>query len=49
MRLGARLMGSEPTLALISQRCLPAKFLEIELRYQYPQLRGALENLCGKK
>ena len=49
VRLGARLMGSEPTLALISQRCLPAKFLEIELRYQYPQLRAALENLCGKK
>ena len=49
VQLGARLMGSEPTLALISQRCLPAKFLEIELRYRFPQLRGALENLCGKK
>jgi uncharacterized protein (TIGR01777 family) len=49
VHLGARLMGSEPTLALISQRCTPAKFLEMELRYQFPELAGALENLCAKK
>ena len=47
--LGARLMESEPTLALISQRCTPAKFLELELRYQFPQLHRALENLCRKQ
>jgi uncharacterized protein (TIGR01777 family) len=49
VHLGARLMGSEPTLALLSQRCIPAKFLELELRYQFPELRGALTDLCGKK
>jgi hypothetical protein len=45
VRLGARLMQSEPSLALASQRCTPAKFLELDFAYQFPHLRGALENL----
>ena len=49
VRLGAWLMGSEPTLALASSRCIPAKFLELEFPFQFPHLRAALENLCREK
>ncbi|HEY5345112.1 MAG TPA: TIGR01777 family oxidoreductase [Verrucomicrobiae bacterium] len=49
MRIGARLMKSEASLALVSQRCAPEKFLEVEFPFQFPQLRGALENLCRGK
>jgi uncharacterized protein (TIGR01777 family) len=46
VRLGARLMGSEPSLALTSQRCAPKRFLEAGFEYEFPELRPALENLC---
>ncbi|MEI7534876.1 MAG: TIGR01777 family oxidoreductase [Verrucomicrobiae bacterium] len=46
VRLGSWLMQSEPTLALVSQRCVPAKFLEADFPFQFPQLTAALENLC---
>ena len=49
VRFGAWLMKSEPSLALISQRCAPKKLLEIEFQFKFPQLRGALENLCREK
>jgi uncharacterized protein (TIGR01777 family) len=48
VRLGSWVMQSEATLALVSQRCVPAKFLEANFPYQFPQLRAALENLCGR-
>ncbi len=48
VRLGARLRGSEASLALVSQRCVPRRFLDMKFSYQFPQLRGALENLCGR-
>ncbi len=47
VRLGARLMKSEPSLALVSQRCEPGKFLEVEFPFQFPGLRPALENLVS--
>jgi len=49
VRLGARLMRTEPSLALVSQRCVPEKFLELEFPYQFPQLRAALADLCREK
>jgi len=49
VRLGSWLMKSEPSLALVSQLCLPEKFLEMEFRFQFPHLRDALENLCEKE
>ena len=49
VRLGARLMQSEPSLALAGQRCVPEKFLEVEFPFQFPHLRAALENLCREK
>jgi len=45
VRLGARLMKSEPSLALAGQRCVPGKFLEVEFPFQFSHLRAALENL----
>jgi uncharacterized protein len=47
VRLGARLMDSEPSLALVSQRCAPKRFLEADFKFQFFGLRAALENLCG--
>jgi uncharacterized protein len=45
VRLGARLMGSEPSLALIGQRCAPKNFLEAGFEFQFSELRPALKNL----
>ena len=47
VRLGARLMKSEPSLALASQRCVPGRFLEAGFAFQFPQLAGALADLCA--
>jgi len=49
VKLGAKLMGSEPSLALISQQCVPKRITEAGFEFQFPQLRGALENLCAKQ
>ena len=49
VRFGSWLMKSEPSLALVSQRCSPEKFLEVEFPFQFPQLRPALENLCREE
>ena len=46
VRLGSWLMQSESTLALVSQRCVPAKFLKGEFQFQFPQLDTTLKNLC---
>ena len=46
VRLGARWMGSEPSLALVSQCCAPMRFLEAGFEYQFQRLRPALEDLC---
>jgi len=47
VRLGARWMHSEPSLALVSQCCAPIRFLEAGFEYHFPRLRPALEDLCG--
>ena len=49
VRLGARFMGSEPSLALISQRCLPARLEQAKFLFRFPELPAALQDLCGKK
>ena len=48
VRLGARLMGSEPSLALTSQRCAPKRFAAAGFEFQFPELASALEDLCRK-
>ena len=47
VKFGARLMGSEPSLALAGCRCAPVKTLEAGFKFRFPSLRDALENLYG--
>ena len=50
VKFGARLMGSEPSLALISQRCSSRKFVKAAVKagfqFQFPALAPALRDLC---
>lgn len=45
VKIGSHLMGSEPSLALASQRCVPQRFLEAGFKFQFADLRSALQNL----
>jgi uncharacterized protein len=45
VKFGARLLGSEPSLALISQRCEPKYFLQTGFQFQFSSLPAALKNL----
>jgi hypothetical protein len=47
VRIGARLMGTEGSLALISQRCVPARFQAAGFPFRFAELRLALEDLLG--
>jgi hypothetical protein len=47
VRLGVRLMGSEASLALVSQRCVPKKFLDSGFQFRFTEVAKALEDLCG--
>ncbi|HEX8897071.1 MAG TPA: TIGR01777 family oxidoreductase [Chthoniobacterales bacterium] len=42
---GAFLMRTEPTLALTGRRCRPKRFLESGFHFEFPELRGALDDL----
>lgn len=48
VKIGARLMRGEPSLALTSHRCSPARFAEAGFKFQFPDLASALRNLCRK-
>jgi uncharacterized protein (TIGR01777 family) len=48
VKLGARLMGSEASLALMGQRCVPKRFLAAGFQYRFADLPKALTDLCGK-
>jgi len=45
VRIGARLMKTEPSFALASCRCAPKKFLEAGFQFQFSNLRPALEDI----
>lgn len=45
VRLGARLLRTEPELALSGRRCVPRRFLEAGFRFDYPDLDWALRSL----
>lgn len=47
VKLGSRLMGTEPSLALGGCRVAPKRFLEAGFKFQFPELSGALRNLFG--
>ena len=44
-RTGSWLMGTEASLALVSQRCVPKRFLEKNFEFELPNLREALANI----
>jgi len=44
-RIGSWLMGTEVSLALVSQRCVPKRFLENGFNFEFPTLREALTNI----
>jgi len=44
-RIGSWLMGTEANLALVSQRCIPKRFLEKGFSFRFPELRSALANV----
>jgi uncharacterized protein (TIGR01777 family) len=46
VKLGAQLMGTEGSLALMSQRCSAKKILETGFRFQFSELAPALGDLC---
>lgn len=45
VRLGASLIGTEPSLALTSQRATPKHFLETGFQFDFTELRAALNNI----
>jgi uncharacterized protein (TIGR01777 family) len=45
VEFGAFLMRTEASLALTGRRCVPARFLEGGFRFQFPELRPALNDL----
>ncbi len=47
VKLGARLMNSEPSLALDGCRAAPGRFLEAGFQFQFQELQAALRNLHG--
>ncbi len=49
IKLGARLMRGEGSLALVSQRCVPRRFVEAGYQFQFGDLNVALRDLCRKR
>jgi uncharacterized protein len=45
VRVGARLMGTEPPLALSGVRCRPRRLVEAGFKFGYPELGGALDQI----
>jgi uncharacterized protein len=48
-RIGSWLMGTEASLALVSQRCIPRRFLEHGFNFEFPELRSALANIFPRQ
>jgi uncharacterized protein (TIGR01777 family) len=44
-KMGAWIMGTDATLALTGQRCMPKHFLESGFKFQFPELGPALANI----
>jgi uncharacterized protein len=49
VRLGARILRTDPALALTGRRCVPARLLETDFRFAYPTLDEALEDLLSAR
>jgi uncharacterized protein len=48
VKIGARLMRGEASLALGSHRCFPARFTGAGFKFFYPDLAPSLRELCKK-
>jgi NAD dependent epimerase/dehydratase family enzyme len=48
VRLGAALIGTEPDLALTSQRATPRRFLETGFKFDFSELRSALTSIYAR-
>ena len=48
-RIGSWLIGTEASLALVSQRCIPKRFLETNFEFAFPTLREALANIYPRQ
>ncbi len=46
VKLSCQITGAEASLALDGCRCAPRRFLESGFEFTFPDLRGALKNLC---
>src|SRR5258705_13953165 len=44
-RIGSWLMGMEADLALVSQRCVPKRFIEKGFEFEFPTLHQALADI----
>jgi NAD dependent epimerase/dehydratase family enzyme len=40
-------MQTEPSLALTGRRCAPKRFLQTGFKFQFPELRDALQDIYG--
>lgn len=49
VHLGARILGTDPALALTGRRCVPARLLESDFTFTYPRLDAALEELLSNR
>jgi uncharacterized protein (TIGR01777 family) len=49
VRVGARILRTDPALALTGRRCVPARLLEADFRFAYPTLDAALEDLLSNR
>jgi hypothetical protein len=47
VKLGSRLMGTEPSLALTGCRAVPKRFLEAGFQFKFAELRPALKDICS--
>jgi uncharacterized protein (TIGR01777 family) len=48
VRLGAKLMGTEPELALTGRRCVPRRFEQAGFSFEYPDLAPALREILAQ-
>src|SRR5437762_8917487 len=44
-RIGSWLMGTEASLALVSERCVPKRFMEKGFEFEFPTLHQALADI----
>jgi len=49
IRLGARLIGTEPELLLNSAYVVPKKLSEGGFKFSFPEINKALQNLLSKR